>query len=646
MELTLALHHVFDTPRDRLIWDVGHQAYAHKLITGRRDRFHTLRKKDGISGFPKRKESPYDVFDAGHSSTSLSAAAGIAEARCFSGEKYKVIAVIGDGSMTAGMAYEAMNWAGDRKKDLIIVLNDNEMSISPNVGAMSAYLNRVMTGKEMTRLKAGVLQFLKTLPGGDHMIKFTRQAEESLKAFLVPGMLFEELGFQYIGPLEGHRLDYLIRTFRNVRRLNRPVLVHVVTKKGKGCSFAEEEAVPLSRVGPFDGKTGALPSRKAHRPPTRRSSGKPDPPRLGKPQGRRHHGAMCTGTGLDEFATRFPERFFDVGIAEQSAVTSAAGLAVEGLVPVVAVYSTFLQRGFDRSSTMYASRTCTGLRLDRAGFVGRTAPPITGCSIFLSAVPSQHGRHGTEGQNEFRRMIRRPRHVPDPSPSGTPGGPSRRSSDDGPAEIPLGRRMPHGGRRPGHLRRRDDRAGRPGGRGRAPGGGRRGRRPVNCRFVKPLDRELLCATARKTGGLLTVEKTSLWGGSGSAVLNVSRRKPPRNPGETVSASATRRRTGDPEGTAASSRDRRGRDSPGGRGPSPAAGLLRRVFVFSMASGRKAGQADGGRGLAESRERARALILAGSVRVDGNPPGKAGTFIPEDAVIEVRTPDHPYVSRGA
>ncbi len=234
VELTLALHYVFDTPRDRLVWDVGHQAYAHKIITGRKDLFHTLRQKGGLSGFPKRAESPYDVLDVGHSSTSISAATGMAEARCLKGEDFKVIAVIGDGSMTAGMAYEGLNWAGDRKKNLIIILNDNEMSISPNVGALSSYLNRVMTGQTVTKLKSEIKHFLKTIPSiGDQMVRFSQQVEESLKSLIVPGVLFEELGFNYVGPLEGHRLDHLIKNLENVRVMEGPVLVHVLTRKGK-----------------------------------------------------------------------------------------------------------------------------------------------------------------------------------------------------------------------------------------------------------------------------------------------------------------------------------------------------------------------------------------------------------------------------
>jgi len=232
VELTLAIHYVFDTPRDKVVWDVGHQAYAHKIITGRRDEFHTLRKMGGISGFPRRSESVYDTFGVGHSSTSISAASGIAEARCLEAGNSKVIAVIGDGSMTAGMAFEGLNWSGGREKDMIVILNDNEMSISPNVGAMSSYLNRIMTGQQITKLRAKIRDFLKTVPGvGEHVIKFARQVEESLKAFIVPGLLFEELGFKYIGPLEGHSLDHLIKNLRNVKAMERPVLVHVITKK-------------------------------------------------------------------------------------------------------------------------------------------------------------------------------------------------------------------------------------------------------------------------------------------------------------------------------------------------------------------------------------------------------------------------------
>lgn len=522
VELTLALHYVFDTPRDRLIWDVGHQTYAHKLITGRRDLFHTLRRKDGISGFPKRKESPYDVFDAGHSSTSLSAASGIAEARCLKGEKHKVIAVIGDGSMTAGMAYEAMNWVGDREKDLIIVLNDNEMSISPNVGAMSAYLNRVMTGKEVTRLKSGVLHVLKSLPGGEQMIKFTRQVEESLKAFVVPGMLFEELGFQYVGPLEGHRLDYLIRNLQNVAQLNRPVLVHVVTRKGKGCPFAEAEPCRYHGVGPFDRETGAV-LVKPNAPPSYTEIFGRTMIRLASedPRITAITAAMGTGTGLDEYAARFPDRFFDVGIAEQHGVTFAAGLAVEGFIPVVAIYSTFLQRAFDQViHDVCLQNLHVVFALDRGGFVGEDGPTHHGLFdlAYLRSIPNVVVM-APKDENEFQHMLktatehRGPIAVRYPRGAGAgipldvdlsplPIGKGEILMDGGDVTIvALGTTVYPARAAAERLKAEGIET-----------------TVVNGRFAKPLDRELLCETAARTGRVLTVEENVLMGGFGSAVL--------------------------------------------------------------------------------------------------------------------------------
>ncbi len=350
VELTLAIHYVFDTPRDKVVWDVGHQAYAHKIITGRRNAFNSLRQMGGISGFPRRGESVYDVFGAGHSSTSISAASGIADAQCLKEDHSKVISVIGDGSMTAGMAFEALNWSGEREKDLIVILNDNEMSISPNVGAMSSYLNRIMAGQQITRLRAKILDFLKTVPGvGKKVIKFARKAEESLKGFVVPGMLFEELGFKYIGPLEGHRLDHLIKHLQNVRIMERPVLVHVITKKGKGYRFAEEEPSRFHGIGPFDIATGQPIVSEHPRASYTEVFGR-TMVQLAREDTRivAITAAMTGGTGLEQFAQEIPERFYDVGIAEQHGVTFAAGLATEGFVSVVAIYSTFLQRAYDQ----------------------------------------------------------------------------------------------------------------------------------------------------------------------------------------------------------------------------------------------------------------------------------------------------------
>ncbi|HDK43385.1 MAG TPA: 1-deoxy-D-xylulose-5-phosphate synthase, partial [Desulfobacteraceae bacterium] len=346
VELTLALHYVFDTPKDKLIWDVGHQSYAHKLITGRRARFHTLRQYKGISGFPKRSESEYDVVETGHSSTSISYGLGLTTAKDIKHDHSKVIAVIGDGSMTAGLAFEGLNQAGDLDKNLIVILNDNEMSISPNVGAMSSFLSRKLTGKTVRRLRRHVEERLKSLSSvGENILTILRRSEESFKSFFTPGMLFEALKFEYIGPIPGHQLNELIETLENVRDNSRgPVLIHVLTTKGKGYEPAETNPGDYHGVGPFDVATG-----------------KPVPStgtvsytevfgdticKLARQDERviAITAAMPAGTGLTRFSTEFPDRFFDVGIAEQHAVTFAAGLAMEGMRPVVTVYSTFMQR--------------------------------------------------------------------------------------------------------------------------------------------------------------------------------------------------------------------------------------------------------------------------------------------------------------
>ena len=397
VELTVALHHVFDAPKDKIVWDVGHQAYAHKIITGRRECFHTLRLKGGVCGFPRREESRYDIFNTGHSSTSVSAATGMAEARCLRKENFKIIAVIGDGSMTAGMAFEGLNWAGDRGKDMIIILNDNEMSISPNVGALSSYLNRIMTGQNVIRFKAEVKNFLMTIPGiGEQMVKFTKHAEESLKGLIGPGIIFEELGFQYVGPLEGHRLDHLIKNLRNIKDLNRPVLVHVITKKGKGYSFAENEPSRFHGIGPFDIATG-VPHREPDAPPTYTEIfGRTlldlaiEDPRIVAVTA-----AMCQGTGLERFSKEVPDRFFDVGIAEQHGVTFAAGLATQGFIPVVAIYSTFLQRAYDQVlHDVCLQELPVIFALDRGGFVGDDGPTHHGLFVSLYAPYPQYHGHG------------------------------------------------------------------------------------------------------------------------------------------------------------------------------------------------------------------------------------------------------------
>ena len=525
VELTLALHRVFDTPKDKLIWDVGHQAYAHKIITGRKDRFHTLRQKGGISGFPKREESPYDVFNVGHSSTSISAATGIAEARCLRGEDYKIVVVIGDGSMTAGMAYEGLNWAGDRKKDLVIVLNDNEMSISPNVGAMSSYLNRVMTGQTVTKLKSEFKHFLKTIPSiGDQMVRFTRQIEESLKALIVPGALFEELGFNYVGPLEGHRLDHLIKNLENVRKMDGPVLVHVLTRKGKGYPFAEQDPSRFHGIAPFCVETGEAAAKDSAIPTYTQVFGQ-TMVRLGRanPKVVAITAAMCDGTGLDRFAKEFPDRFYDVGIAEQHGVTFAAGLATEGFIPVVAIYSTFMQRAYDQIiHDVCLQNLPVVLALDRGGFVGDDGPTHHGLFdyAYIRSVPNIIAM-APKDENELQHMLKTATECRSPVSVRYPRGQGVGANmDETPRDIPVGR---------GEIlcdgsdlaivaigstvwpamaaarKLRQEGI---------------GIRVINARFIKPLDGELLCRTANDLKKIITVEENVLMGGFGSALLEL------------------------------------------------------------------------------------------------------------------------------
>jgi len=525
VELTLALHYVFDAPRDKIVWDVGHQAYAHKLITGRRERFHTLRKSGGICGFPRREESPYDVFSVGHSSTSISASAGIAEARCLNGENYKIVAVIGDGSMTAGMAFEGLNWAGDRKKDLIIILNDNEMSISPNVGALSAYLNQIMTGRRVTRLRNDVKQFLRSIPNvGEQMVKLSRQAEEALKSFLTPGALFEELGFEYVGPLEGHRLDHLIPMLRNVKEHNRPVLVHVLTKKGKGYPFAELEPTKFHGIGPFNPRTGELAADPGGIPSYTEVFGR-TMVKLARanPKIVAITAAMCSGTGLDAYAKEFPERFFDVGIAEQHGVTFAAGMATEGIVPVVAIYSTFMQRAYDQVlHDVCLQRLPVVLAMDRGGIAGDDGATHNGVFDFsyLRAIPNIVVM-APKDENELQHMLKTAVECGGPASVRYPRGKGLGVAlDEEPRALEIGKAEV--------LLEGADLAVFAIGYAVQPAldAARRLRGEgidatvVNCRFVKPLDEELLARVASATGKVLTVEENVLAGGFGSAVLEM------------------------------------------------------------------------------------------------------------------------------
>jgi 1-deoxy-D-xylulose-5-phosphate synthase len=525
VELTLAIHYVFDTPKDKLIWDVGHQAYAHKIITGRKDQFHTLRKKGGISGFPKRDESIYDVFGVGHSSTSISAASGVAEAKCLKDENFKVIAVIGDGSMTAGIAFEGLNWSGDRKKDLIVVVNDNEMSISPNVGAMSSYLNRIMTGQRITKLRTDIKSFLKTIPGvGAQIIKFTKQAEESFKGFVVPGMLFEELGFQYVGPLQGHRLDHLIKTFQNIKKLNRPVLVHVVTKKGKGYKFAEEEPSRFHGLGPFEIETGnSFAKSNAHPSYTKIFGETIVSLARENPEIVAITAAMPSGTGLDLFAKEIPKRFYDVGIAEQHGVTFAAGLATQGFVPVVAIYSSFLQRAYDQViHDVCLQKLPVVFALDRGGVVGDDGPTHHGLFdySFLRIIPNIVVM-APKDENELQRMLKTAVEYGGPVSVRYPRGEGIGVPlDDVPIPIEIGKgEIIHEGADLAIIAIGSTVYPALAAAVKLESEGISAT-VINSRFVKPLDRDLLCDTASSLKKIITVEENVLQGGFGSAVLEL------------------------------------------------------------------------------------------------------------------------------
>ncbi len=407
VELTIALHKVFNVPEDKIVWDVGHQAYAHKILTGRKDRFHTLRQHNGISGFPNRFESKYDAFGVGHASTSISAALGMAAARDLKGEKNHVVAVIGDGSMTGGLAFEGLNNAGGSKKDLIVILNDNFMSISPNVGALSNYLTEIITRPIYNRIKDDIWELTGKLPKGTGLVRGTvRRLEEGLKTMMVPGSLFERLGFRYFGPVDGHNLGRLIRILQHIKRIRGPILVHLVTKKGKGYKFAEENATKFHGLGSFCPDTGK--SKPKVIPNYTKIFGEALV-QLAEKDSRivGITAAMADGTGLIHLKNKFPDRFYDVGIAEGHAVTFAAGLATEGLKPVVALYSSFLQRGFDQVIHDVALQKLPILFvLDRAGLVGEDGPTHHGVYdlSYLRIVPNLV-LMSPKDENELRDML-------------------------------------------------------------------------------------------------------------------------------------------------------------------------------------------------------------------------------------------------
>jgi 1-deoxy-D-xylulose-5-phosphate synthase len=525
VELTIALHYVFDAPRDKIIWDVGHQAYAHKLITGRRDRFHTLRTHGGISGFPKRAESPYDTFNTGHSSTSISAGLGITTAKALKKEKSRVISVIGDGSMTAGLAFEGLNQAGHTEKDLIVVLNDNAMSISPNVGAFSSFLSRKMTGHRFVYLRKELRNFFQSIPGvGENIINLIRKSEDSLITFFTPGMLFEALKFKYIGPIQGHRIDHLIQTLKNILLLEGPVLVHVMTVKGKGYTPAEEDPCHYHGVGCFDISTGSPSKDSSVPPPSYTEIFGNAMLELGIREKRLFAitAAMPEGTGLNKFAESYPERFLDVGIAEQHAVTFAAGLASEGFKPVVAIYSTFLQRAYDQIiHDVCLSNLHVVFCIDRGGLVGEDGPTHHGHFdiTYLRSLPNMT-LMAPKDENELRHMLYTALQLTGPAairyPRGTGTGvpldPEYKSIPVGESEIlregkdlliiALGSMVSPSMEAAAVLQDEGLSVG-----------------VVNCRFVKPLDKGLV-EQVRAVDRVLVVEENIRQGGMGSALLEL------------------------------------------------------------------------------------------------------------------------------
>jgi 1-deoxy-D-xylulose-5-phosphate synthase len=527
VELIVALHASFDTPRDRLVLDVGHQGYAHKMLTGRREGFERIGREHGIGKFLRRAESPYDHFGAGHAGTSISAALGMARAFQHRGEDRRAIALIGDGGLTAGMAFEALNHAGHLKqRNLLVVLNDNEMSISPNVGALSSYLSRKLSAPMVRRMKGWAKDFLGSMPGD--MVHWAQKAEESLKVFFSPGLLFEALSFKYVGPVQGHRIDVLLETFENVRRMlengEGPILVHALTAKGYGYEPAQQDPFKYHGVGAFDVDSGAF------RP------SKPGPPKyqvvfadtlieLAREDERivGITAAMADGTSLDRFQKIFPSRFYDVGIAEQHAVTFAAGLAAEGMKPVAAIYSTFLQRAYDQVvHDVCVQNLDVTFAMDRAGLVGADGATHQGLYdlAYLRALPNIVVM-APKDENELRHMLRTAVEYPGPAAIryprgagvGVPLDPDVKPIPIGQAEllrdgddaliVAYGTRVHPALEAAAELAAEGIHAA-----------------VLNARFAKPLDRERIGALAARCRAVVTVEEHAGMGGFGSAVLEL------------------------------------------------------------------------------------------------------------------------------
>ncbi len=520
VELTIALHYVFNSPEDKIVWDVGHQSYAHKLITGRNKRFHTLRQYKGLSGFPKREESIHDAFNTGHSSTAISAALGIAKARDLKKDNHKVIAVVGDGALTGGMAFEGLNQAGHLKSDLIVVLNDNEMSISKNVGALSLYLTKMITNPRYHKIRKKVESAIKRWVSS----KAAERAiglEDTLRALSNPGMLFKEMGFKYFGTIDGHDLDKLIGALHNIKQIKGPVLLHVLTKKGKGYKFAEEDRARFHGIGAFNVENGRNESSKVSYTDVFSDA----MVGLGRENDKliAITAAMRLGTGLLDFSKEFPERFFDVGIAEQHAVTFAAGLAANGFKPVVAVYSTFLQRAYDQIiHDVCLQKLPVVFAVDRGGLVGEDGATHHGCFdlSYLRHIPNMVVM-SPKDENELRHMLK------------------TAVSYNGPVAVRYPRGAISGVKLDEKLKKLEI------GKGEVL---KKGKDAVifginkyvyealkaakelekeginvcvvNSRFIKPLDEKLIAGLCRKIKKVVTIEENALQGGFGSAVLEL------------------------------------------------------------------------------------------------------------------------------
>jgi 1-deoxy-D-xylulose-5-phosphate synthase len=514
VELTIALHYVYDTPNDQLVWDVGHQAYPHKILTGRKEKMPTIRAKDGVSAFPKRAESKYDAFGVGHSSTSISAALGMALAAKNKGDRSRMVAIIGDGSITGGMAFEAMNHAGAIDANLLVILNDNDMSISPNVGAMNNYFTKVISSKTYTSVRNESKKILSNMPGA---WEFAKKTEEHIKGMITPGTLFEELGFNYIGPIDGHDIDMLVDTLRSIKEMAGPIFLHIVTKKGKGYPPAEKDPLAYHGVPAFDPSKDCLPKSKASPHPTYTQvfgkwlcdMAEKDERLLATTP------AMREGSGMVEFSERFPTRYFDVAIAEQHAVTLAAGQACQGAKPIVAIYSTFLQRAYDQLLHDVAIQNLDVLfAIDRAGLVGPDGPTHAGSFdySFLRCVPNMLIMAPAD-ENECRQMLTTGYHYKGPASVRYPRGkgpcttvtPDFSKLEIGKAEIR------HKGERiailawgsmvtPALEVAKKMRA-----------------TLINMRFIKPIDADMTLEMAKTHDVLITVEENVLAGGAGSAI---------------------------------------------------------------------------------------------------------------------------------